>query len=290
MGDNIHSYGDFSSIQDAINALPQEGGKICILKGTYEEELSLLNRQNVTIEGCGKLSHIKRPSHVMGATISIFNCQDIILRNLKITSLVDQAISVGNANLANIDPECENITFNNLSINGREAGAIIATPVRNIEISNCDINFEELLAPSGVLTSDGSPKPGLMPAIVTSGENIIIKENSIIGTENLSHRAYGTIHIMEGCQRVRILNNRIHKIGGMGIALGSYVTNTEQTINAYISELGFEEQEFSPEFVASNYDNTAHSSLEQEFFIAKSHTAMADQNYHEAYALSLIHI
>jgi hypothetical protein len=53
VGDGVDSFGDFTSIQAAINALPAEGGEVCILPGRYFENVWIVDRRNVVIHGCG---------------------------------------------------------------------------------------------------------------------------------------------------------------------------------------------------------------------------------------------
>ena len=51
VGDGTTSFGQFQSIQDAVDALPAEGGQICVLPGLYLEAVRIVNRKNVTITG-----------------------------------------------------------------------------------------------------------------------------------------------------------------------------------------------------------------------------------------------
>jgi hypothetical protein len=53
VGDNEDSFGDFTSIQSAIDALPDEGGEVCILPGRYYENVFILGRRDIVIHGCG---------------------------------------------------------------------------------------------------------------------------------------------------------------------------------------------------------------------------------------------
>lgn len=53
VGDGIDSFGDFTKIQDAVNALPATGGEICILAGRYFENVLISRCQDVVIHGCG---------------------------------------------------------------------------------------------------------------------------------------------------------------------------------------------------------------------------------------------
>lgn len=53
VGDGVESFGEFTSIQDAIDALPDWGGEICILPGRYFENVVIYRRNDVVIHGCG---------------------------------------------------------------------------------------------------------------------------------------------------------------------------------------------------------------------------------------------
>ncbi len=62
VGDGIKSHGDFKKIQDAIDALPKDGGEVCILPGKYEENVILFRRFNrdaiIILRGCGDRTQI----------------------------------------------------------------------------------------------------------------------------------------------------------------------------------------------------------------------------------------
>jgi hypothetical protein len=62
VGDGVESKGQFSSIQAAIQALPQAGGEICILPGRYYERVFIQGRSDVVIRGCGPQTRIASPS------------------------------------------------------------------------------------------------------------------------------------------------------------------------------------------------------------------------------------
>lgn len=53
VGDGVHSHGDFTSIQAAIDALPRSGGEVCVLEGTFRENVVIERRVNMTVVGCG---------------------------------------------------------------------------------------------------------------------------------------------------------------------------------------------------------------------------------------------
>jgi hypothetical protein len=53
VGDGKKSRGHFNAIQDAVKALPPEGGRICVLPGTHYANVELQGRLNIHISGCG---------------------------------------------------------------------------------------------------------------------------------------------------------------------------------------------------------------------------------------------
>lgn len=59
VGDGRHSFGDFLTIAEALQALPTTGGIIAVRPGVYAPPVSIVNRTNVTIEGCGDATVIE---------------------------------------------------------------------------------------------------------------------------------------------------------------------------------------------------------------------------------------
>lgn len=59
VGDGLSSFGDYASIQSAINALSASGGEVCILPGLYIEDIHINNRRNITLSGCGPRTRIR---------------------------------------------------------------------------------------------------------------------------------------------------------------------------------------------------------------------------------------
>lgn len=62
VGDGVESTGKFSSIQQAINALPAEGGEVCILPGRYFENIFIRDCRDVVLRGCGWQTRIASAS------------------------------------------------------------------------------------------------------------------------------------------------------------------------------------------------------------------------------------
>ncbi len=62
VGDGIESVGQFTSINDALAALPANGGQVCILPGRYYEHVFVDALRNVVIHGCGYQTRLASPS------------------------------------------------------------------------------------------------------------------------------------------------------------------------------------------------------------------------------------
>lgn len=58
VGDGVQSHGAFATIQAAVDALPASGGRVCVLPGTYTENVKVHLRRNIEIVGCGPRSRI----------------------------------------------------------------------------------------------------------------------------------------------------------------------------------------------------------------------------------------
>ena len=89
VGDGLQSHGEFDSIQEAVDHLPPEGGEICVLPGTYEENVRLVMRNNVTISGCTGRSVVTGVQVREGEPDPVFHV--VNSRGVKITGLAVRA-------------------------------------------------------------------------------------------------------------------------------------------------------------------------------------------------------
>src|SRR5205823_5850338 len=93
------------SIQDAIDHLPAEGGEICVLPGTYQENVRLIMRPNVTISGCTGRSIIIGAAPDEGEpdpVVHVVNSQGIRITGLAVRALRDQIGILVEDNVAEI--------------------------------------------------------------------------------------------------------------------------------------------------------------------------------------------
>jgi hypothetical protein len=95
VGDEVHSRGDFDSIEKAMENLPMAGGKICVLPGEHHANLIVFERSNIQIEGCGERSIILPDPGQTSKPIFHFNsCQKIEISNLSFIAHDGIAIEV----------------------------------------------------------------------------------------------------------------------------------------------------------------------------------------------------
>ena len=95
VGDGKRSHGDFDSIQEAVESLPGDGGKICVLPGEHFADVSIIGKRQVRISGCGDQSIVmpgkQRPK---GPVFLIQNSQRIQIDQLTIAAFDAIAIEV----------------------------------------------------------------------------------------------------------------------------------------------------------------------------------------------------
>lgn len=239
VGDGVHSHGDFTSIQEAINHLPASGGEVCVLPGNYEENVRILNKRNITIKGCGTRSRIVSPppSELPRARPVI---RVVESQNIKIQSLLVEADDTGvgillegsrRAMLTRRDrifvlPTLD-ITLENLVVRAATLSAIEVEVAYNVTIRRCRIEMKDVAS--------------LRPGIFFIGEDSLIEENVIVVADIERRRegfdwinpldpdsatnanaALGGLQLGGTCERIRVINNVITRGLGNGITLGSF--------------------------------------------------------------------
>ena len=70
VGDEVESFGKFTSINQAIQSLPKSGGEVCILPGRYYEYVVINGLSDVVIHGCGSQTRLASPSMQTGNTLA----------------------------------------------------------------------------------------------------------------------------------------------------------------------------------------------------------------------------
>jgi hypothetical protein len=94
VGDGIHSFGDFTSIQDALNALPVEGGLVAVRPGVYNGPITVKG-SNVSLEGCGDATVVQTLGTSEGsALLTITGASNAHVSGFKLQAVGERALRV----------------------------------------------------------------------------------------------------------------------------------------------------------------------------------------------------
>ncbi len=207
VGDGTHSFGNFSKIQDAVNALPPRGGEVCVLPGVYDESVVIEQRVGIRIHGCGPRTRVcaGELNEVPQPAFRIADCDGIILDDMAIESGPRSAVQITNS---------RHVTVRRCLVQMRD----LATLWQAIFSRGDDILIEgntiEVLPRRG-----GSPIPTVPAAQGSPGAPAGVHTPPDHITVGFATR--GGIQLGGGSDRVRIVDNIIR--GGIwnGITLGS---------------------------------------------------------------------
>ncbi|MFW6079719.1 MAG: DUF6519 domain-containing protein, partial [Gemmatimonadota bacterium] len=254
VGDGESSFGDFNSIEEALQHLPESGGRICLLPGTHRGGVVIEARSEVTITGC------ERRTRVLPAedddTAPIFLVRDshhILLERMDLVTVSGSAVVAESsepglthhlavrhnrvlayADAIRVDDaahvELERNTVRVLDTEG--AGVGIAVLAEHARIERNDIGVvpaeEEPPEPDDDVPDDVDPedpcaKPRTFyaqPAAVDWYVGHIWTYVPAAAPEN-PYEALGGIRVESGSDGVLVRDNRIHGGAGNGITLGS---------------------------------------------------------------------
>ena len=238
VGDGMHSHGDFTKIGDALAALPETGGEICVLPGTYEENVLIDHKHDITIKGCGWRAKVVSPALGGGGTAApVFHIKES--QNIKILSLAVTADDTGIGvrlegapfQPSGTAPTLHGITLENLYVQAAAGSAIDAQVAYDVSIRRCRIEMKDV--------------PSIAPGIFFVGEDALIEENQILVADVTRRRqnfdvidpldaalavpveaALGGLQLGGTCERIRVINNIIARGIGNGITLGSLLLVT----------------------------------------------------------------
>lgn len=238
VGDNQESFGDVDTIAEALARLPESGGKICLLRGTHRENVLIDERENIVIEGCGKLTRLLPAAPGPGVpVIGIRDSRSISIRGFAIEALESIAIAVDDTATGDFGAMTENIRIENMALHTRDAPAILFNGGAGLAVERCRIGLDQIATGAGAPVNAN----GLTSAIILFGRDMRIEENEIValGEEVRFILPMGGIHVIGGSEAVEIRRNRIRGGGGAGIVLGSIAMVPEDGEAPYRPRLPF---------------------------------------------------
>lgn len=199
VGNGVSSFGDVDRLEDAVAALPHEGGRICLLPGIHTGGVALRNRANITIEGCrGQTRLVQGPGD--GPVLTIEDCTDV--------TIGDFTIEDGNG-LAVAAARTLRLTLERIDTVGR-GSAISLVDGTGTRVGHCDLLAEEEAA---IIPAE--EYAGLRPLAFVGGEDLDISDNRFrCDTSRLTLMSLGGLQIASGSRGVMIARNVIR--GGLG--------------------------------------------------------------------------
>lgn len=201
---SLASSGRFRSVQEAIDALPVSGGRICIRAGTFDGAFQLAGRENVVIEGCGDRTILTDDSdNATVARIASTETGRIIVRNLTLRARGQIGVELHG----------RNVTLEHLIIDAEPGeqlptqNAIRALEMTGLTIRNCRIR----------MGSGASPHAALY---VHSSGDLLLERNRLTHTGEGFARAWGGIHLLGNSVGIEVRDNTIVAALGCGVTLG----------------------------------------------------------------------
>ena len=255
VGDGVRTFGDFNSLEEAARNLPAAGGDLCLLPGLHFANLVLRDRVNVRIHGCARRTMVLPRSDAPDRPIvTLEGGRGIEVSELDLVSLFGPLV-VGAASeggrLADVKvhdcrmlartyavrlerAEQVEIARNEIwlldTAEGRSAirlGAVGALVERNALGVR---PFRETPPQDGGGNDGGGrptpPDPCDEPDRVYTRLRSSLDYARFVWTNRVRraaeqpYRAWGGIHLLGGCEEVRVLENHVDGGAGNGVTLG----------------------------------------------------------------------
>ncbi len=202
--------GDFPTIQAALDALPRQGGRVCVLAGTYDEALVIRDRVDVIVQGCGNLARLEpgTPSERATSSAPVIRVEGegtAVLREFMISARGRVGVEVVGTRV-----RIENVTVLASSLVDQPAqSAIQVLDAEEVRVACCHLVMDAKFTDHAL--------------VYVSGTRVDIEGNVIECQvdDNGEIHAWGGIQIAGGSREVCIRGNRIEHGRGHGITLGS---------------------------------------------------------------------
>ncbi len=236
VGDGVHSFGDVTSVQEAIERLPPEGGKVCVLPGEYEESVTIVDRSDVVVAGCGPRSRI-----VAAAPTGEFATSDPAIHitggsRVRIESLAVVAREDGIGVLVNDGQQGDlprDIDLEDLDVSAATRAGIEVRAASGLHIRGCRVVMADVESQwSGIVSAaeDALIERNLVtvkPAVIERMSERLsagLSAGTTAAAAPRAHAGLGGIWLRGGSARVRVVNNDVKGGIGHGVVLGHAVT------------------------------------------------------------------
>jgi hypothetical protein len=214
VGDGHSTFGDFNSIQEAVDALSAAGGEICLLPGRHEGPVDLTGATDLVIHGCGPRSVVAAPEGTFEPVFRLEASERIVMRDFRIETQ-DRLAVLGTM-------RCRNIRLHQLGI--LVTGSAVAfTDGTMVEITDCSIRSR---ARETALQQDDIALQG--PLVFLRGEQLLLDSTRVAadmaGNRNLM--VPGGVQIGGDTHGATVRDCLIRGGNGNGITLGSILAET----------------------------------------------------------------
>lgn len=225
VGDGVASHGRFDSIQAAIDALPAEGGQVCLLPGVFRESVRIANRRDIVLSGCGRRSVIvgDPPSADGGeaeAAVTVRRSARIVIRDLAVLAdrsgpgiVIEGGAEAGTKRIS-VRRSTQDVRLSGLAVAAATRGAIEVHGGQTIVVRDCLLRMDDVAT--------------AWPALFFMADDGVIERNEIlvdgVASPDRPYRAraaLGGMQIGGTSDRVLVRGNRIQGGIGNGITLGS---------------------------------------------------------------------
>ncbi len=258
VGDGKHSHGDFDSIEEALDRLPAAGGRLCLLPGTHEANVTIRKRSNITISGCGSNTRVTpRPGQRQAPIFHVVDAQEVTLEHLDMVTLEGAAVVASGAKQGQLRGlvvqhnrmlayrnavhvlrgEGVTIAHNVLRMLDKEGGDVaiyLLAEHARIERNDIGVAPPEVTPPAPEGDDDDQPEapnptdPCADPEKFYANNPYFIAYVTYVWSAALfsfiptrPFKTLGGIQVGSGSQQVRIVENHIAGGAGNGVTLGS---------------------------------------------------------------------
>src|SRR5690606_24024211 len=114
--------GEYTSIQAAIDGLPEAGGRVCVLPGTYEESVRV-TRDDVFLEGCGAQTRLRPDPEDPGAPLVQVLGSRVTIRDLTLLPEGQLGVLVGTEGAGQV-PEVREVKLERLTVSGEQRAGL----------------------------------------------------------------------------------------------------------------------------------------------------------------------
>jgi hypothetical protein len=251
VGDGLTSFGDFNSLEEAAAHLPTHGGELCLLPGIHFANLVLDKKRDIRIHGCPRRTLLlPRLAGFARPIIQLVDCTGIQLQTMDLFAPFGIAIDASGSDfdslkdLAIEDSRILALTYGVRVDHGRDIAVarnqlwILDRPqgMAALSLRILDGLVERNRLGVWPVNLTPPPTPGIEqpdPAddcikpddIYDSVTGILaylvqVWTRMIQAPPPQPYRATGGIHLRGGCERVRLLQNKVDGGAGHGITLG----------------------------------------------------------------------